>query len=378
MTANHISDYIIQQILIRSDVKDLMRCRGVCKSWHSLISSPYFAESYLKHIKDPEQLTQRITGEGSLRENRLFVVGSANGLVCVSPEGFQLLVVNPCTRQAIKILEPPPEPYLDGARRLDRLVWGFGYDSFNNDYNIVVGNVTAISTRFYVLSLRTCLWKFFIEYESVCTNCDSVSGILCNGKLHWVMKDPQNQELAIFSFNLSREEFISIRLPDGHSVFQRGTRYTLGVMEGSLCLYVVRSPYTEIWVLKSDTEHHWEMLPDDYVIKYEAVYLMNEDDYSIPDTPELLNPGKYIGAHMYVRSLVSPYHVKHMESSSKSLVIPMAKKNVIVRRVRRTLIRHCHPLLVITNLLGILVAASLLDTPSVNQRKLIRRRIKQW
>ncbi|MFS7916292.1 putative F-box domain-containing protein [Helianthus anomalus] len=33
---------VVEQILVRSEVKDLIRFKRVCKSWHSLITSPRF------------------------------------------------------------------------------------------------------------------------------------------------------------------------------------------------------------------------------------------------------------------------------------------------------------------------------------------------
>nr|XP_043633493.1 F-box/kelch-repeat protein At3g06240-like [Erigeron canadensis] len=176
----------------------------------------------------------------------------------------------------MKILEPPPEPLPKSDKRWD-LVWGFGYDSSNDDYKIVVGLVVNMGllirsrTRFYVYSLKTCVWKFIEEYDYASASANTVCGILYDGALHWDMTNSQTEEGAIFSFNLSREEFTKTQML--HSVYQHITySYTLGLMEGSLCLYVGSWTSTEIWVLKSDNNNnsgkqsYWELLPESYVM----------------------------------------------------------------------------------------------------------------
>nr|XP_043633534.1 F-box/kelch-repeat protein At3g23880-like [Erigeron canadensis] len=259
MASDDIDIDTMEQILIRSDVKDLVRWKGVCKSWYSFISTPYFTDSHSKqhaNYNNNNNDTERIAGSDSSRliENRLVVVGSANGLVCVSPKGLQLVVVNPCTTQTIKILQTPPEPLPESDRRWD-LVWGFGYDPSNNDFKILLGLVKKRrTTRFYVLSLKTCIWKFIQEVDYVKSWSDSVSGILFDGALHWLMMNHETKDLAILSFNLSREEFTKPRLlPDGHSAKRdRHTSYTLGVMKESLHLYECKSGLsTKIWVLRN-------------------------------------------------------------------------------------------------------------------------------
>nr|XP_043625442.1 putative F-box protein At3g16210 [Erigeron canadensis] len=193
--ADNIDDDVMEQILIRLDAKDLIiRCKRVCKSWNSIINTRRFAESYLikRNENDDPQVTKRIymgsTSFPLLIKNKSFVAGCANGLVCVSPKEFRLVVTNPFTRRFLKILEPTPEPLPKTHRRWD-LVWGFGYDSSNSDYKIVVGYMEAnkppsYAKRFYVFSLKTCRWKFVGEYQFPPT-INSVSGILCDGALHW-------------------------------------------------------------------------------------------------------------------------------------------------------------------------------------------------
>ncbi|KAJ0617152.1 putative F-box domain-containing protein [Helianthus annuus] len=52
--AEVVNEDVVEQILIELDVKDLIRFKTVCKSWHSLITSPRFVNRHLirSHNKD--------------------------------------------------------------------------------------------------------------------------------------------------------------------------------------------------------------------------------------------------------------------------------------------------------------------------------------
>ncbi|GKD87695.1 putative F-box domain containing protein, partial [Tanacetum coccineum] len=46
---------VVEAILFRCLVKDLLLCKSVCKSWYSLISSPSFAKTHVKFICNKEE-----------------------------------------------------------------------------------------------------------------------------------------------------------------------------------------------------------------------------------------------------------------------------------------------------------------------------------
>ncbi|KAI3799069.1 hypothetical protein L1987_34359 [Smallanthus sonchifolius] len=106
---------MVEQILVRLDVEDLIRCKSVCNSWQSFISCPRFKDRY--------------------GDNLLHVVGSCNGLVCVSPKDAELVVTNPSTREHKKLQTPPYQSKVKRVR--DAVCWGFGYDSSAADYNLM-------------------------------------------------------------------------------------------------------------------------------------------------------------------------------------------------------------------------------------------------
>nr|GFA02265.1 hypothetical protein [Tanacetum cinerariifolium] len=126
---------IDEDILLRLEVKDLICCKGVCKSWYSLISSGCFVKSQLNNnvrnkVDNNEIGDTRITALTCTsmccidRRRECQVVGSSNGLVCISLNNKDFLIVNPSTCE-VKELRNAPEAYC---------VSGFGFDSSIDDY----------------------------------------------------------------------------------------------------------------------------------------------------------------------------------------------------------------------------------------------------
>ncbi|KAJ0727406.1 putative F-box domain-containing protein [Helianthus annuus] len=166
-----------EEILKRLDVKDLLRCKSVCKSWSSLISNQRFIKIHLDHHYandcDNERIGHRritMSKEADYISNQHFefdrgffelndshLLGSCNGLVCVSPSPSKILVINPSTREVKKVRKPRiPET--------DFLCWGFGYHSLTNDYKLVLGyKKDENHTCFQVFSLRSNMWKVIGE-----------------------------------------------------------------------------------------------------------------------------------------------------------------------------------------------------------------------
>lgn len=85
---------VVEQILVKLDVIDLIRCKNVCKSWRSLISSHRFIKAHLNHTynNDNKQVGHRrmimsgiqhpmkISQESLYYLDSNHIVGSSNGL----------------------------------------------------------------------------------------------------------------------------------------------------------------------------------------------------------------------------------------------------------------------------------------------------------
>ncbi|XP_076955836.1 putative F-box/LRR-repeat/kelch-repeat protein At1g11620 [Bidens hawaiensis] len=197
-----VHDDIVEEILIRLDVKDLKRYMCVCKSWFSLITSPRFVRRHMNHSCNKDHYTngfgqRRVTLFKSLDYfYRPRLVGSSNGLVCIESE-CKLMLCNPLTREVRQLPSPP----IFGLTSC----WGFGYDSSVDDYKVIIGTWNGLHKRdFILLSLKSNKWRFAGEAKFKWF--DDPAGVLCNGALHWMISnDDGNTKTSIISYDLSRE-----------------------------------------------------------------------------------------------------------------------------------------------------------------------------
>ncbi|KAK9056060.1 hypothetical protein SSX86_027147 [Deinandra increscens subsp. villosa] len=261
---------VIEQILVGLNAKDLIRCKSVCKSWRSLISSSRFVKAHMKH--DRENVGYRRIGRHHLPGydrsnfycNFMCVVGSCNGLVCVSPKDVELEVINPWTREIKKLPKPPLSDGTYGIRKV-LVTLGFGYDASTDDYKVIAGFRNKERTSFYVLSLKPPnVWKLIgeVNYRYFWNPC----GILCGGALHWFMS-ARNKKKVIMSIDLSTEEWKEISQP-AEPEYECGTVYEhkLGVIEECLCIYSPES--WKIWVMKNK----WELYNANDQGKYDVAH----------------------------------------------------------------------------------------------------------
>ncbi|KAI3706267.1 hypothetical protein L6452_23884 [Arctium lappa] len=321
---------ILEQILVRLDVRDIIRCKSVCKAWQSIISEPGFINAHLKHsynndrndneIGERRIVMARFPYRYTIRQyevdDRFFdyhychLIGSSNGLVCISPFTAEILVVNPSIREVKKL----PKPRIP---EFGSLCWGFGYDSSIDDYKVIIGFRKGDDlTCFQVLTLKSNVWKFIgeVNYTFI-----SRIGILCNGALHWVVKctSPQNNKNVILSFHISKEEFVEIPQPDDarfESVFAGCSTMRLGTTDECLCIFRRALLPRNIWIMKKyNVKQSWGMVDHYIEIKNEAAHCMKELMHYIPHKRSLCHKTwfcktwEFIGAPIFVQSLVSPH-----------------------------------------------------------------------
>ncbi|GKE08145.1 F-box/kelch-repeat protein-like protein, partial [Tanacetum coccineum] len=171
------------------------------------------------------------------------------------------------------------------------LTLSFGYDSYSDDYKVVMA-----------------IQKDFDE---------SLPRILCNGALHWYVF--HNAYKVILSFDLSWEEFTVFPEPNDKRYDSSFT--TLGMLEDQLCIFPLDIPNgnelpCDIWVMRNyNVQDSWELLSNDCEINYEVIHYMNMLDCFSPKkmmTSFFCNhnnkfsstASKYISAPKFVSSLV--------------------------------------------------------------------------
>ncbi|GJY32521.1 F-box/kelch-repeat protein-like protein [Tanacetum coccineum] len=328
---------VTEEVLLRLTVKDILRCKSVCKSWYSLISSPSFVKTHVKHTCKKEDKTNKQLGNRRIAMTRRYVIrkgdwytippewgsyhslrieGSSNGLVCMSSIENQICLTNPSTREFRKLKKPPILP-----KKWKR--YGFGYDSSTNDYKLVmaIDQGSDDGTLVQIFSLKSNVWKLFghVDYRF-----DDASllepGILFNGALHWFMYDINRDKILIVSFDLAKEEFKEISQPDD-------TRYdgsydnALGIFEDHLCIFDEHNdgrPYG-IWVMKNyNVKQSWKLLPTQCEMKDRVHYMIKDSllskkmpSYFCSENLFLSTSGKHIWSPIFVQTLVSPYVNNH-------------------------------------------------------------------
>nr|XP_043634174.1 F-box/kelch-repeat protein At3g06240-like isoform X2 [Erigeron canadensis] len=337
---NNIPDDIIEQIIIRLDVKDIIRCKSVCKWWKSFISGPRFVKSQLDHSYKEDAKTNgsghrrivmtRLSYIDSLFRNCLHEVddytfdfqvchlaGSSNGLVCICPDSRRVFVTNPSTREVRKLTDPPGTSCLSSS-----VSWGFGYDPSTDDYKVIRTSRPDIDALqcFQVLTLKSNAWKCVahLSYRFV-----SRIGTLCNGALHWFVEDDaQYNKYLLVSFCLTQQTFKVIPQPkDAGYRFTHDTK--LGIFKGCLCiLRLGKHPPFHRWVMPSDKS--WEKMPHNERLQLDSAHYLESFDHYIADKNDYLAPHKSLFRHgipfssvdweyvnintpVFVQSLVSPH-----------------------------------------------------------------------
>ncbi|KAJ0806745.1 putative F-box domain, galactose oxidase/kelch, beta-propeller, F-box associated interaction [Helianthus annuus] len=256
---------LLEQILLRSEVKDLIRFKSVCKSWHSVITSSGFINRHLNRSYNKDRHNYEI-GHRRIRltdgSGSYTLVGSSNGLVCIISylRIGEVLVGNPLTRE----LRQLPLSTIDSPS-----CRGFGYDSSTDDYTVLVGAKNGKNrTCVQVLSLKSNEWKVIGEVMYTFMTAD---GVFCNGALHWIVRD-QNSKRVIISYDLSKEQFKEIPQPEGEGCLLRYSWSSLGNMKECLCI-MGYSNFGKVWMMKKyNVKQSWELLPRHREIIYTIVH----------------------------------------------------------------------------------------------------------
>ncbi|KAI5660771.1 hypothetical protein M9H77_20094 [Catharanthus roseus] len=304
--SDNLPSEILIDILIRVPVKSLVCFTLVSKSWHALITSPSFITAHLNRIQHQNDLTslmllRRYTSDDlkehyslladeeilsdeddngdnsfALKSTELRfpvktgigycrIVGSCNGLVCLSHDLFgttkHITLWNPSIQKHVTSPLPtinPPLPYM--------FVLGFGVDS-RQDYKVVrivyhrekdFDYELPAEVEVYTLSLG--FWRritsaglrFYVE--------DFIwSQAFVNAAVHWIAYQPREKINGgsfcslIIAFSMDNEKFNEIMLPDALAN-ELARNLTIKTYKDSLAVIkyergLVNSSCT-VWVMK--------------------------------------------------------------------------------------------------------------------------------
>ncbi|KAF7840550.1 F-box protein CPR1-like [Senna tora] len=268
---------VITEILTRLPVKSLLRFRCTCKSWRSQIDSPDF---YFFHLHKSIETTSNITiifRENSdlyavdfdtldkavelnhplmCYGNRLKVLGSCNGLLCICNVAEDIAFWNPSIRKhrILPLIPTERRPDSDTSLFAAR-VYGFGYDSYSNDYKLLrISYFIDLHNRTFdsqvkLFSLRTNRWNS-IQRMPYALCCARTMGVFVGGALHWVVTrklEPDAPDLIV-AFDLRFEIFQEVPLPEtGNESFQM----EVALLGGCLCMLAnYQNMRVDVWVMK--------------------------------------------------------------------------------------------------------------------------------
>ncbi|XP_015874881.2 F-box/kelch-repeat protein At3g23880-like [Ziziphus jujuba] len=304
-----MSEGLVIEILVRLPVDSLLRFKCVCKSWYSLISSPFFIAKHLQlcnstNKPDPdlmfyaddqrpgnngvenifivshetmevseieEESSPHSIAESSGDESQdedddqaarstVLMVGSCNGLICLyfKADGA---IWNPATNETKFI------PRFSG-RGGHFKASGFGYDARNNDYKlIVIHSSPSIGAdhnydhdtgcfQFEAYSLRADCWKFVTDFPKMgLTFSDQLIGTHANGICSWLAHREDSirgvRRDEIISFDIINEEIIRTPLPSeiaeiGTHLADKIGNIIVGVFNGSFAVVNVNQNLEDI------------------------------------------------------------------------------------------------------------------------------------
>lgn len=289
-SSNGLPHDLVFDIFTRLPAKSLIRFSCACKSWYSTITDRNFINTHLNHAKlldndncdsdgdsDSDnyllymyscvnlssfkrQCTIISYHERTFAEVSRFefpfdsakIVGSCNGLVCVSNVPSRTLYLwNPSIRKFVMLTSTSLNS--DVVSSKFNVALGFAYQSQNNDHRIVrLVFDEEFPPEVEVYSLSTDSWRRVgFEVESVrriehniSTFClHSETSVFVNGALHWiagvsrdVVDDPDHRVILVFDVN--HEGFQEMMLPEGYLTGFEDPTYHLATFNGSLALIV--------------------------------------------------------------------------------------------------------------------------------------------
>ncbi|XP_059646514.1 F-box protein CPR1-like [Cornus florida] len=251
---------VIADILSRLPVKPLLRFRCVSKSWCALIDSQHFIRSHLNRSIETNTNRSIIYMENELyslnldsvdddgtvvldhplknEEEDTELIGSCDGVLCLFNSHKDIALWNPSTRKHHQ-LPVAPIDFPRKRRVYQNTVYGFGYDSVNDDYKVMRvieyfrNGDDSFESEVKVYSLKLNLWRRVQDFPYHLW--DGENALLANGSLHWVVcrRPDSDRSRLIAAFDFGVEEYRLVPQPD---YSDENFEMSLGVLGGWLCL----------------------------------------------------------------------------------------------------------------------------------------------
>ncbi|EFH58716.1 F-box family protein [Arabidopsis lyrata subsp. lyrata] len=203
-----------------------------------------------EHLYDDRRVMLKLNAK-SYRRNWVEIVGSSNGLVCISPGEGAVILYNPTTGDSKRLPETLRPKSVEYGRD-NFQTYGFGFDDLTDDYKVV--KLVATSDDILdasVYSLKADSWRRICNLNYEHNDGFYTSGVHFNGAIHWVFAEISHGQRVVVAFDIQTEEFREMPLPvEAEDCHHRFSNFVVGSLNGRLC--VVNSCYEvhdDIWVM---------------------------------------------------------------------------------------------------------------------------------
>ncbi|XP_022772462.1 F-box protein CPR30-like [Durio zibethinus] len=307
MSNHRIPLDVLCGILSELPVKALLRFKSVSKEWFSMINDPYFIKLHLRQSMETNRnnlniiLKERASGKlfsvgfdsinldnprelnhplkrrrGGVLDEEYYdytqALGSCNGLLCLINDNqtYRTIVLWNISTGDYKVLpDQSMEPPQAWSQVQQVTFYGFGYDSINDDYKLVMivqgidySERSPLVTEVRVYSLKTNTWRRGEEIPYYFRNLWGKGGTFVNGALHWLGIEGRKWELPsmVIAFDVGTEKHRPIKLIDNiehntYSVF-------LGALRGCLCMIATCfDDKVNVWLMNDyGVKESWTMV----------------------------------------------------------------------------------------------------------------------
>lgn len=257
--------------------------------------------------------------------NSVMVVGSCDGLICLSIDRKDLILWNPTTRISKRLPVFGEKVSVRGY-----FAYGLGFDKSSDDYKVVAffsskRDLSEVIVQVY--SLKSDQWRRIKNFKGRWLMDDPA--MFANGKLYWIADQDYELESGwdIVSLDLEKEEYEILEMP---SYVKSGYYSRLGVSDGSLFVLCSHLASADVWIMDgcSVGDKNWTKVVTipyiDEFLKYtykRALYVLKDGrvlllcglTFVIFDAkdcsfsyPEIRNLGEFFAIGAYFESLVSP------------------------------------------------------------------------
>lgn len=230
---------LVDQILLKLPVSTLLTCTGVCKKWYECIRDPIFTTAHLQHAPrcallffPQESVAKKLFPSDAIIFDETwshstytvpvigpndFLCGTCNGLLCLYTKTSMLKIANLATGDCLHLEKPAKNLKGDHFS-----YYTFGFDPVAKEYKVThflddhcnYSRRTFSAIQVYTFGSEN--WKDVRAPEALSLASVKKSGVVnVNGAVYWLIEDNgANSKLAVMSFDLSKEIFTLIQVPE--------------------------------------------------------------------------------------------------------------------------------------------------------------------